>query len=80
MPIELKRGYKHHDILDGFDAVLQYFSDYIWGANYSIYGESVEITAFVLASLCSQYDYLFKEEGKFDPPTTLSGDLGMPIP
>jgi len=34
--IEIKCGYKHHDILDGFDAILDYFSDYLWGAEYKI--------------------------------------------
>ena len=71
--IELKQGYKHRDILDGFDATLEYFSDYIWGANYSIHGESIEINAFVLATLFSRYGYLFKEEGKFDPRHIVRG-------
>jgi len=71
--VELKRGYKHQDILDGFDAVLEYFSDYMWGANYSIHGESIEITAFVLATLFSREGYLFKEEGKFDPRGIVQG-------
>jgi len=71
--IELKRGYKHHDILDGFDATLEYFSDYMWGANYNIHGEPIEITAFVLATFFSQYGYLFKEEGKFDPHGIVRG-------
>lgn len=71
--IELKRGYKHHDILDGFDAILEYFTDYMWGATYSIHGEPIEITAFVLATLFSQEGYLFKEEGKFDPHAIVRG-------
>lgn len=71
--IELKQGYKHHDILDGFDATLGYFSDYIWGANYSIDDKAIEITAFVLATFFSQYGYLFKEEGKFDPRHIVRG-------
>jgi len=71
--IELKKGYKHHDILDGFDVILEYFTDYIWGAEYSINGKSIEITAFVLATFFSQYGYLFKEEGKFDPRGIVQG-------
>ena len=71
--VELKRGYKHQDILDGFDAILEYFTDYIWGAEYSIEGEPVEITAFVLATLFSKEGYLFKEEGKFDPRGIVKG-------
>ena len=71
--VELKRGCKHQDILDGFDAVLEYFTDYIWGAEYSINGKSIEITAFVLATFFSQYGYLFKEEGKFDPRGIVRG-------
>ena len=71
--IGLKRGYKHQNILDGFDAILEYFADYMWGARYSIDGEPIEITAFVLATLFSQYGYLFEEEGKFDPHGIVRG-------
>ena len=46
--IEIKRGYKHRDILDGFDAILDYFSDYLWGAEYTIDGRVIEIAAFDL--------------------------------
>ena len=71
--IELKRGYKHRDILDGFDAILQYFTDYMWGAEYIVDGEPIEISAFVLATFFSQYGYLFKGEGKFDPRNIVRG-------
>lgn len=37
--VEIKCGYKHHDILDGFDAILDYFIDYLWGAEYKIDNE-----------------------------------------
>lgn len=62
--VEIKRGYKHHDVLDGFDAVLEYFSDYLWGAEYRIQGQSIEIASFVFATLFSKEGYLFQEEGK----------------
>lgn len=65
--IEIKRGYKHHDILDGFDAILDYFSDYLWGAEYLIDNKPIEIVAFVFATFFSQQGFLFKEEGKFSP-------------
>jgi hypothetical protein len=71
--IEIKPGYKHHDILDGFDAILDYFGDYIWGAEYSINDEPVEISAFVFATLFSRDGYLFAEEGKFDPRAVVRG-------
>lgn len=71
--IEIKRGYKHHDILDGFDAILDYFSDYLWGAEYWINNKPIQITAFVFATLFSQQGFLFKEEGKFDPHGIVRG-------
>ena len=71
--IEMKCGYKHHDVLDGFDAILEYLSDYLWGANYRIGNERIEIAAFVFATFFSQQGYLFKEEGKFDPRHIVRG-------
>jgi len=71
--IEIKRGYKHHDILDGFDAILSYFSDYLWGAKYWIDNEPIQIAAFVFATFFSQHGFLFKEEGKFDPRGIVRG-------
>lgn len=64
--IEVKPGYKHHDILDGFDAILDYFSDYLWGTEYWINSQRVEVEAFVFATFFSPQGFLFKEEGKFD--------------
>ena len=63
--IEIKPGYKHHDILDGFDAILEYFSDYLWGAEYQIDNKPIEIAAFVFATFFSKQGFLFKEERKF---------------
>lgn len=71
--IEIKRGYKHRDILDGFDAILDYFSDYLWGAEYTIDGRVIEIAAFVFATLFSQQGFLFEGEGKFDPRGIVRG-------
>ena len=71
--IEIKRGYKHHDILDGFDAILDYFSDYLWGAEYRIDNKPIEIAAFVFATFFSQQGFLFKEEGKFNPRGIVRG-------
>lgn len=65
--IEIKRGHKHHDILDGFDAILDYFGDYLWGAQYFINDEPIEITAFVFATRFSCYGYLFEQEKNFEP-------------
>ena len=64
--VEIKPCFKHHDILDGFDAVLEYFMDYWWGAEYLVKDTPVPIAAFVLATHFSPYGYLFREEGKFD--------------
>ena len=71
--IEIKPGYKHHDILDGFDAILDYFSDYLWGAEYRINNEPIQIAAFVFATFFSQQGFLFKEEGKFNPHGIVQG-------
>ena len=71
--IEMKRGYKHHDILDGFDAILGYFSDYLWGAEYAISGKVIQIAAFVFATLFSQRGFLFEQEGKFNPHGIVKG-------
>jgi hypothetical protein len=64
--VEIKPCFKHHDILDGFDAILEYFTDYLWGAEYLIEEEPVPAGAFVLATHFSPQGYLFREEGKFD--------------
>lgn len=71
--IEVKPGYKHHDILDGFDAILDYFSDYLWGADYWIGNKPIQISAFVFATFFSQQGFLFKAEGKFNPQDIVRG-------
>ncbi|MCD6193617.1 MAG: hypothetical protein J7L26_09145 [Candidatus Aminicenantes bacterium] len=71
--IEIKRGYKHHDILNGFDAILDYFSDYLWGAEYRIDNKPIQIAAFVFATFFSKQGFLFKEEGKFEPHGIVRG-------
>ncbi|MEW6423668.1 MAG: hypothetical protein AB1523_02820 [Bacillota bacterium] len=71
--VEIKRGYKHTDILDGFDAVLEYYADYLWGAEYRVEGKNVQVAAFVFATFFSQQGYLFEEEGKFDPRGIVRG-------
>ena len=71
--IEIKPGYKHDDILDGFDAILEYFSDYLWGAEYRIDNDPTQIAAFVFARFFSQRGFLFMEEGKFNPRGIVQG-------
>lgn len=71
--VEIKPGRKHRDILDGFDAVLEYFTDYLWGAAYFVEGAPVEVAAFVLATSFSVEGYLFGAEGKFDPRGIVHG-------
>jgi len=71
--IEIKRGYKHHDILNGFDAILGYFGDYLWGAQYLINDKPIEIGAFLFATLFSRNGYLFEQEGKFNPRNIVRG-------
>ncbi|GEM_PF-2175239 len=73
VPVELKPGYKHHDILNGFDAILDCFSDYLWGAEYWVENKPIEIAAFVFATLFSQQGFLFEQEGKFDPRGIVRG-------
>jgi len=64
--LEIKVGHSHSDLLDGFDSVLRYFSDYaFWGAQYSVGGSLIEIAAFALATNCSPDGYLYVDEGKF---------------
>lgn len=71
--IEIKPGSKHHDILDGFDAVLDYFGDCLWGARYSLDGQEIPLFAIVLATAFSPSGYLFEAEGKFDPTDIVLG-------
>jgi hypothetical protein len=71
--IEIKREYKHHDIIDSFNVILDYFTDYIWGAKYSIGSKSIEIAAFVFATLFSRKGFLFRDKGKFNPHKILKG-------
>jgi len=71
--VEVKPGNKHHDILDGFDAVLRYFTDYACGARYEIGESEVEVAAIVLVTSFGPQGYLFREEGKFDPKGIVRG-------
>jgi hypothetical protein len=71
--VEIKPGYKHRDILDGFDAILDYFADYLWGAEYFIEDRPVEIAAFVFATLFCRDGFLFEQEGKFNPEGIVRG-------
>lgn len=71
--IEIKPGYKHHDILDVFDAILDYFSDYLWGVEYYIHDNLIQIDAFVFATFFSQQAFLFQGEGKFNPQGIVRG-------
>ncbi len=71
--IEIKCGYKHKDILDGFDSILDYFADYLWGAEYRIDDKPIEVAAFVFATVFSPSGYLFEEEGKFSPKGVVRG-------
>lgn len=71
--IEIKRGYKHNDILNGFDAILDYYSDYLWGAEYWIDDKQIQIDAFVFATFFSMQGFLFGEEGKFNPKGIVRG-------
>jgi len=71
--VEVKPGERHRDILDGFDAVLRYFTDYACGARYEVSGSAVEIAAIVLVTSFGPKGYLFREEGKFDPKGIVKG-------
>ena len=71
--VEIKPGRKHQDILDGFDAVLDYFADWLWGARYTVDGQEVPLFAIVLATGYSPEGYLFEAEGKFDPQGIVRG-------
>jgi len=71
--VEVKPGNKHQDILDGFDAVLRYFTDYACGGIYEVGGSAVDISAIVLVTSFGPNGYLFREEGKFDPKRIVRG-------
>jgi hypothetical protein len=71
--VEVKVGVKHQDILDAFDAVLQYFCDYLWGAEYMVGETSIEIGAFVVATRFSRRGFLWEAEGKFQPERIVKG-------
>lgn len=71
--VEVKPGNRHKDILDGFDAVLRYFTDYACGARYLIGSCAVDITAIVLVTSFGPRGHLFKEEAKFDPRGIVHG-------
>lgn len=49
--------------LNGFDAILDYYSDYLWGAEYWINNKQIPLYAFVFATFFSERGYLFSEEG-----------------
>jgi len=64
--LEVKPCDKHNKLLDGFDAVLKYFTDYcVWGAKYLVDGAPITVDVFALATNYSQHGYLFAGEKEF---------------
>lgn len=64
--LEIKPGYKHVDLVNGFSDVIGYFTDYCWGTRYSIKGEGrIHIDAIVLATAFSHKGYLYGYEKQF---------------
>jgi len=64
--LEVKPGYKHPDIVSGFEDVLQYFSDYCWGARYSIKGKGlIRISVIALATYFSRDGFLWTAESAY---------------
>lgn len=49
--LEIKVGWKHQEIVQGFDQVLSYFVDYCWGAQYLVEDKPIEVFAIVLFHL-----------------------------
>lgn len=77
--LEIKPGYNHNKVFDGFGQVLNYLNDYCWGARYFIEGESgrsrsIHITAIALATNFSEQGYLFKQESKKFKPKIIEGE------
>lgn len=60
--VEVKSGWGHKQIVQGFEQVLGYFMDYCWGAKYLVEGKPVELTAIVLATYYSQDGYIYRFE------------------
>ena len=68
--LEIKPGYKHKEIADGFGDVLGYFADYCWGATYFINPRKhrrrqVTISVLALATNFSSRGFLYEGEGEF---------------
>ena len=53
--------------MDGFAAVLRYFTDYACGAVYEVGGSAVDITAVVLITSFGPSGCFVRAEGKFTP-------------
>jgi len=60
--LEIKVGWKHQEIVQGFDQVLSYFVDYCWGAQYLVEDKPIEVFAIVLATYYSPDGYIYRFE------------------
>lgn len=76
--IEIKRGYKHHDILNGFDAILDYFSDYLWGAEYRIDNKPIQMLRSSFQRSPASKVFFSKRKGNLNH-MVLFEVLGTPI-
>jgi hypothetical protein len=68
--LEIKPGYEHKKIAEGFGDVLGYFADYCCGATYFIkprkrHRKQVAISVLALATNFSSQGFLYEEERKF---------------
>jgi len=62
--IEIRFGYEHQEIVQGFQQVLSHFADYCLGAEYYVEDKAIEVSAIVLATYYSPSGYIYRfEEG-----------------
>lgn len=78
--LEIKPGYNHLKIAEGFLQVLGYFADYCWGATYQIKPNeghyiTVNIAVFALATNFSSQGYIYEGEEKFSHKTIKETNL-----
>lgn len=67
---EIKPGFRHQEITEGFGDILRYFADYCWGATYIVKPRmdrprEVRISVFALATKFSRLGFLYEGEKQF---------------
>jgi len=68
--LEIKPGYRHKEITEGFGDILQYCADYCWGTTYRIKPRTgrprkISVSVFALATRFSSRGFLYEGEEQF---------------